>query len=325
MPTKALASPAVDASAEMLVDWLEFEAFFSFYKVARIDELSGGFKIQEDDTNDNIGSNDAQQEQFLSSLENEVSRRSQQLGEAYPFELSSNGEELFFIRNSKGAPSFYILCLVLSHVTRSPILCVPPQDAAVRDVRKRHFQVLSTLAVAGVCEGPSLSLGWPRPGGDSILEVVARGCALSQTGAAKAAPGSTAPSRAKDGGIDVLAWSNHNGRPPPSTFWFGQAASGHGWPDKSSKDVHEEFIDDYYAERPRCNTNFVTVCPFIISEDDLSRLSLKHGTLLDRLSAPAKALRGLQLARGGIHVEEFGNAWRLAVWLSRYRRAVRAA
>ena len=323
--TSALASPASDASVETLVDWLEFEAFFSVYGVARIDEVSGAIKIQEEEANDNIGAADALHEQFRLDVENEFARRTQQLGAAYPFELSNDGEELVFRRSPEGAPSFYLLCLVLSHVTRSPILLVLPKDAAVRDVRQRHFQILSTLAVAGVCEGPSLSLGWPRPSGDSILEVVARGCELSQTGSAKAAPGSTASPAAKDGGIDVLAWSDHYGRPPPNTFWFGQAASGHGWPTKSSMDVYKDFIDDYYLEQPRCNSAFVTVCPFIISDGDLARHSLKHGTLLDRLRAPANALRGVQLARGGTYVEEFDNARKLAVWLGRYRQAVRAA
>lgn len=315
----------MDATPETLVDWLEFEAFFNPFGVARVDEVVGALKIQQEETNDNIAAADAALDELRLEIENEVARREELLTRAYPFELSDDGEQLTLRRGTADAPSLYLLCLVLSHLTRSPILLQPPADGDVRDVRKRHFQIFSTLAVAGLADGPALSLGWPRPSGESILEVVGRGCALSSTGAAKAAPGRTAEPTAKDGGIDVLAWSPDGGRPPPVTFWFGQAASGHRWKTKSSKDMIDDFFDDYYLEKPRCNHAFVTICPFLVSDHDMLRQSYKHGTVLDRLRAPAKALKGLHLGRDGVAVEECENAYRLPLWLGRYRKAVRAA
>ena len=322
----ALAAPATDAPVEDLVDWLELTAFFDEYEVARLDAILGSFKLQEDGSEHDIGDADLSEEDLRQSIENEVQRRADALVHAYPFVLSDDGEVLAFkSKTDRSSPSIYLVCLILSHVTKSAILKLPPEDGAVRDVRRRHFQIVSTLAVAGHVGGPALSLGWPRVDGGSILSVVARACDRSGTGVARATPGQLANPAAKDGGIDVLGWTPANDRPPPTSFWFGQAASGHGWADKSSRDEEAEFSRDYFDTPPQCNHAYVTICPFLVPIAELERKSRRHGVVLDRTRAPLAAIKGLELAKSGVWVEEVGQSHKIALWVGRYRKAVREA
>lgn len=326
MASDALKAPPLSAEPQEYVDWLEFSAFFAVRKLARVDELMGLLFIQAEEGEDAIAEQDASEERLRELIENEIRLRSESLGDAYPFVLDEEGEELSIkSREERHAAALYLVCLILSHVTRSGILERPPADAAVRDVRRRHFQVFSTLAIAGYANGPSVSLGWPRPTGGSILSVVARGCQLSQVGLARAAPATTAPPAAKDGGLDVLAWTPANDGPPPTQFIFGQAASGHNWPGKSSRDEAEDFLESYYEENPNCNYGYVTICPFRLPDELKMQRSRRHGAILDRARAPLHALNGWQLGMTGTHVEETAGLGPLTLWISRYRNANLAA
>lgn len=326
MATKALASPANDADAATLVDWLELTAFFDRYEQSRLDEIAGLLALQEGETEENIADRDAENERLRELIEGEVRAREQSLLEAYPFALSDDGEVLTLkAKDKRSASSLYLLCLILSHVTKSPILLHPPADGHVRDVRRTHFQIFSTLAVAGYIDGPALSLGWPRASGESILEVVARAVDGSGTGSARAAPANTANPAAKDGGIDVLGWQPAPDRPPPTAFWFGQAASGLNWRPKSAKDEHPEFIRDYFDVGPQCNQSFITISPERVAAFWMESKSLRHGTILDRTRAPLAALKGLRLHRDGGTVDEALRAYLLPLWVGRYRAEVRKA
>ncbi len=325
MTNDIMAAPSADAQPTDLADWLELTAFFDCDGQARLDQIDGCLRIQEEEQEDDIADADAARERLRAAIETEIDFRSNGLRDAYPFALSGDGEKLALKqRGDRRGLSFYILCLVLSHATRSPILLKTPADANLRDVRKRHFQILSTLAVAGHTNGPAISLGWPRESGEAILEVVARACAGAYTGTAREVPANTANPSAKDGGIDVLAWKPANDRPPPAVYVFGQAASGRNWPDKSSRDEREEFLEHYFLERPQCDYNHVTICPFRLDDLTLMRKSYRHGTILDRTRAPLMALEGIRLAEAGQSVDEVENVCQLGIWLGRYRHSARA-
>lgn len=325
MTNDIMAAPPADAQPIDLADWLELTAFFDCDGQARLDQIDDCMRIQEEEQEDDIADADAARERLRDAIETEIDFRSNGLRDAYPFALSGDGENLALKqRGDRRGLSFYILCLVLSHATRSPILLKTPADANLRDVRKRHFQILSTLAVAGHTNGPAISLGWPRVSGEAILEVVARACAGACTGIAREVPANTANPSAKDGGIDVLAWKPANDRPPPTVFMFGQAASGWKWAEKTSKDEVGDFLEHYFEETPRCDYNYVTICPFRLDHSKLMRWSRRHGTILDRTRAPLYALMGVGLAEAGQSVDEAENACQLGIWLGRYRREARS-
>lgn len=321
----ALTAPPLDADFAILVDWLELTAFFSPQRRARLDEIDGAFKILDQEQASDTGAEDALREERREKIEQEINARTDQIGEAYPFALSDDGEELQ-LDGERGPSSFYLTCLIFSHATKSPVLIVPPHKRLLARGRRREFQILSTLAVAGHLDGPALSFGWPRACGSTILQAIGRACQLSGVGTARLAPGPVASKFAKDGGMDVIGWRpGVNGLPPPAEMCFGQAASGHGWRDKDAPSQLEDFYEAYYSYRPNSQATGVTIVPFRLTETDYQMYNRRHGFILDRMRTPRAAARGLELHKNGVQVDEASRAGTLAVWLGRYRSQIRKA
>lgn len=327
MAKHAVSPPPLDADADVLADWLELTAFFDRKARSRLDDIDDAFKIQDQEAANDDGEADAIQEERRAKIEAEITERSQRLESAYPFVLSEDGEEIALKpRRDLGSAAFYLICLIFSHATRSPILEVPPTSRALALARRRHFQILSTLAVAGHVGGPALSFGWPRKSGETIVEAIERACLLSGAGTARKPPGPVASRFAKDGGIDVIAWRPAiNQFPPPAEMCFGQAASGHGWRDKNALDVIPDFYESYYQDRPQTNKVGVTVVPFRLQAADHVVYGHRHGHILDRLRTPRAALEGLRLARQGVVVDDVEDVGLLGRWVLGYRSQVRHA
>lgn len=326
MATKVLSSPPAGSKIDLIVDWLELEAFLSQFGVANLDDVISSQEIQTDEAEVDIGEKDRADEELRAEIEEEVRFRSVALGKAYPFSLSDDGEQLCLTVDEQlyDPSSTYLVCLILSHVTQSPILAVAPYPDLVRDARKRLFQIIATLAAAGHAQGGAVSLGWPRQKKESIIAVVARAVGLSGAGQARAVPHHLEPKGAKDGGLDVLAWKQAPDGPPPELFYFVQAASGNKWKDKSAKGEYEQFLHCYFAARPECGYAFLTICPFRVSDNDKAYQQLNHGTVSDRTRAPIMAMAALQAAQGGTVIDEAENFPLLGKWLQRYRRENRS-
>lgn len=323
----AVAAPPLDADDAILADWLELTAFHDAQSRARFDVIDNVFKIQDEENASDTGDADALRETRRARIETEIALRGDRLADAYPFTLSEDGEELTIkIKGQRRLSSFYLFCLVFSHASRSPILLQPPASRLLARGRRREFQILATLAVAGYIDGPSLSFGWPRASGTTILQAVARACALSGVGTPRAVPGPVASKYAKDGGMDVIAWRPAiDGFPPPAEFCFGQAASGHGWRTKNAPDEVEDFYRSYYFDRPNCQTTGVTVVPHRLTTADHDVHGHRHGHILDRLRTPRAAIKGYDLAAAGVTVDEVPATAAIAVWLGRYRSQVSKA
>ena len=324
MPRKVLASPPAASEDWLLVDWLELSAFLSRFGEASIDDIISTRAFQEDDAEEDIGDKDAQEQEWRDQIENEIGHRAQALTTAYPFALSDDGEQLLFTGQDDliGPYTSYLVCLILSHVTKSPILSMPPRRQMVDEARKRLFQIIATLAAAGHAQGGAVSLGWPRETKESILEVVGRAVATSQTGSARVHPLGMAPPAAKDGGLDVLAWKDAPDGPPPESFYFVQAASGHNWEEKSAKGDYETFLTCYFDVRPGCNIAFITICPFRLSAEKKQYATMAHGLISDRTRAPARVRDALEAAAQNDNhsIDEVKNFAVLSLWLRRYRK-----
>jgi len=315
----AVNAPPLDADVVTLVDWLELTAFHSNMRRARIDEIDGALKILDQEKASDTGIEDAASEDRRSQIEREIDLRRDQLGDSYPFDLSDDGEELQLIKD-RGPSSFYLTCLIFSHASKSPILATPPKARLLARGRRREFQILATLAVAGHLNGPALSFGWPRAGGTSIVQAIRRACELSGVGKERDPPGPVASKFAKDGGMDVIGWRPAvNGAPPPAEICFGQAASGHGWREKDAPSVLEDFYESFYLDRPQAQATGVTIVPFRLSDADYQMHNRRHGHILDRLRTPRAAMDGLRLHISGAQVDEGNRAAALAIWLGRYR------
>lgn len=322
MTARLVATPATDAGADILVDWLELTAFFDQFQRARVDDIAGSNRTQEETPEDDFGEADRQDDILRDAIEREVEVRRKALQAAYPFDLDGTGEELQLIRAiDDPQASFYLLCLIASHVTKSPLLREPPDDALVNRMRNRVFQVLGTLAVAGMVQGSAVSVGYPRETKETILDVLARAEGWGDGLSPRDKPGRHATPRAKDGGIDVIGWPTCD-RPPPHMVMFGQLASGQNWIDKPMTLEYDQFMNDFFEDRGTGQHMFATLIPFrVFDELAFQRANVVHRSICDRHRAPLHALNALGLQDRGVPLDEIGNVGQIVAWLQEYRAA----
>ncbi|MBF9152796.1 hypothetical protein [Novosphingobium jiangmenense] len=209
--TAPIEPPTLKLGADDLVDWLEFTAIFNEFGVARLDALLGALLELEETPEDDIGERDRQREQCVEALENEIELRTKSLGSTYPFKLADGAEELTLVENWKDEQySYYLVCLITTHVTGSPILRTPPADRLLTTLRNDIFQIIATLGMAGHAAGPAFSVGWPRRNGEKIVELLVRAANAGGGFMVRNPPSKYVSPHEKDGGIDVIAWTAGN-------------------------------------------------------------------------------------------------------------------
>ena len=321
-----LALPASNAGSDVQLDWLELRAFFDEFSKARLDELTGGRRTLEEEQAEDIGEFDQADDAFRAEIETELNKRKADLGSAYPFDMSEDGEEIAMVAQSDTANAcFYLLCLIASHISNSQILNAPPTGEILNRFRNRIYQIMGTLAVAGRAGGPSVSLGFPRETKETILSALRRAEGWGFGLAPRDKPGRHAQPQAKDGGIDAIGWPQGN-RPPPFTIVFAQLASGNNWVDKPANTEYELFMNDFFEDRGTSQHSFVTLIPFRITNELLwQRESVRHKHICDRCSAPKHAFDGVTMAGTGVNMDEAGNVGQLTAWIADYRAYALAA
>jgi len=315
--TSPVDPPTLALDVDDLVDWLEISALFDPYGVARLDALLGALYGLSETTEDDIAERDRQRETLVESIENEVELRVSSLRDAYPFTLSSDGEELTKLQDWQDVRfSFYLICLITTHVTGSAILRTPPKAELLYRLRNRVFQIVATLGLAGHSSGPAFSVGWPRNTGESIVELLKRAAAAGGGFNVRIPPGPYTSPHEKDGGIDVISWTL-DGVPPPIMFYFGQTASGKNWPGKPVADHARLFGSAYMVDHMTGNRGYVTIIPYrILDVAFWNSQSFVHMGILDRLRLPFRAWQGVQVAAGGVPVDDANNVHELSQWLN---------
>jgi hypothetical protein len=317
--TSAVDSPSLGLGVDDLVDWLELTAIFSEFGVARIDAMVGALYQLEETAEDDIGQRDREREKLVEQLENEVELRRLSLRDAYPFSLNDAGEELIRVENWKqNQYAFYLVCLVTTHVTGSAILRLPPVDNQLTHLRNRIFQIVATLGLAGLSTGPALSVGWPRRTGETIVQLLTRAAGLGAGFAVRNPIGDHVAPHEKDGGIDVIGWTPE-ALPPPSVFYFAQAATGKNWTEKPVSDHADVFREAYTHDFMCGNRTYVTLIPRRVLDDRFRQAQHRfHKAILERLSLPLRALQGLRLASQGTEIDEADQINDLTRWLDDY-------
>ncbi|OWV79256.1 hypothetical protein ATY78_10425 [Rhizobium sp. R635] len=325
MTIKAIDPPTLELHAAQLVDWLELAALFDPFRTARIDALAASLKQLAEEDEENIAEADRKVEQLIEGIENEIELREGHLGETYPYHLDDDAEELQLAENWDDAKySFYLVCLVTSHVTGSPILKVPPVGGLLTRLRNEIFQILSTLAMAGLSGGPAITVGWPRKSGETIIELMRRAAANGAGFTVRNPPGEYIPPEEKDGGIDVMAWTNEI-TPPPSNLFYGQTASGNNWPGKPVSEHARVFESNYLQDIMTGNRGHATIIPFRVWDNRFWFAQNQfHRSVIDRLRLPPHAYNGLQRALSGIMVDEADRVGSVVEWLAEYRAAALA-
>jgi hypothetical protein len=312
--------PNLESHAAELVDWMELVALFGPYGIARTDALTSSLKQLEENDEEDIGEADKAFEQLRERIENEVELREKHLGDTYPFCLDGDGEELRLVEGwASPVYSFYLICLITSHVTASPILNKPPTGTLLTRLRNRVFQTLATLAISGLTRGPAVSVGWPRISGETIVELLQR---ASENGAGfnvRTPPGVYTSPDEKDGGIDVLGWTQEV-TPPPTHLFFGQTASGGNWPGKPASEHARVFEANYMQDVATGNRQYATIIPFRVTDDRFwNSQNQFHRAVIDRLRLPPNAKVGLELFEAGTMVDEADQVGAVVDWLQEYR------
>lgn len=326
MTSLAINAPNLGLGVDDLVDWLELAALFDDYGVARLDALLGSLAELEPSAEDDIGRRDQEREQLVEKIEAEVDLRQRHLADTYPFQMSEGGDEVILSPTWRDELrlAFYLVCLVATHASGSPILRAVPVDDMLRELRNKIFQVVATLGLAGHSRGPAFSVGWPRQNGEKIVELLTRAVAAGGGFTVREPPSPYVAPREKDGGVDVIAFTL-DGRPPPVAFYFGQTASGRNWEDKPVGVYVETFVGAYMLD-PRGNHVQVTLIPHrIIDEARWFQMSQRHKAILDRSRLPRRAWEGLQLANEGVPIDGADSVEDLRKWLFGYHDYAQAA
>lgn len=324
---KVINAPNLNLDDDDLVDWLEFAALFDEYGVARVDALLGSLAELEAAPDDDIGRRDQERERLIERIEAEVSFRQKHLEETYPFDLSASGDELVIHCGWRDEPklAFYLVCLVTAHATGSSILRAPPVDDMLTELRNQIFQVIATLSLAGLYDGPSFSVGWPRQSGEPIVQLLNRAVEAGAGFTVRNPPSRYTPPKEKDGGIDVIAFTL-DGRPPPTLFAFGQTASGRNWEDKPVSERARIFTDAYIQDHMTGNVAHVTLVPFRVLDDSRWHLMSKlHRAILERSRLPLRAWQGLRLSEKGVPVDGADRIADVRAWLDGYYAYAQAA
>lgn len=267
-----------ETPAARLADWLEFQAITHGYREAALDLLLEAMGLSEDTPVDAFGeldpddaavwlSEDTEREMVCGRVERELERRIDSLGKAYPF-VFVDGSLRFNLDLSKEGQLAYLLCLRLS----LPLSEVLDQDRlpAINTQRERNlFQHCANLAAAGYLGGKTYAFGWPRPDKTDLLgALVALERAMQGEGIVQPAIPKTAPKKAKDDELDVVAWIPHSdGAGCALTLW-GQVATGKDWTDKAFEEGRiERFRHRWYVKHPALKPVRAMFLPFSIFDD----------------------------------------------------------
>jgi len=327
MAGEPVVTPPLNAPATILVDWLELIAFFNEFGIARLDVLQGALAEQgylekpDDEHEDDIGERDKKIDKLIEKIENEITERETACNGGYPFELSDDAEELS-LKTGWGSEEHrvYFVCLLTSHLTKKSLFDFEVKPALLTRLRNRVFQVISTIAMAGLANGSAASIGWPRPNNETVIEALKRAQARGSGFDARDVVGPDTPRQEKDGGIDIISWSVDD-RVPPSILYYGQVASGHDWKGKPVTTYVKSFEAHYFDVGPRGNTAFATLIPFRETDVVLWRNQhMQHGTLLDRTRVPRFARVGFELSNAGQEMDEVDNLPQVTQWIADFRK-----
>jgi hypothetical protein len=308
--------PTLALDVDDLVDWLELTALFDPFGVARLDALLSSLLQLQETAVDDIGERDQQRERLIEAVENEVDERRRILQVTYPFELSATGEELLRLHDWREIKfTFYLVCLITTHVTGSAILRTPPVGELLVRLRNQIFQIVATLGVAGLSTGPAFSVGWPRQNGESVIQLLTRAAEAGGGFSVRNPPGLYVSPQEKDGGVDVISW-RAEGMPPPPTFYFGQTASGKNWPGKPVTEHARVFSQAYMQDHMTGNRNYVTLIPYrVLNQAFWNSQHQFHMAILERLRLPLNAWQGCQLAGRGVLIDGADRLGDVTQWL----------
>lgn len=282
-----LVSPDIASPSPLLADWVELQALASDPRRASRSTIDSIFRLTAEERpirlrRDSVTAErddgeilEAESELVVSDVLRELRWRQDILGAAYPFELRmapggrvNNWELIGPDDPINDAHYAYLACLLIVAFRRN--MLEPAND--ISSIFTNHsigkvFQICACLAVAGYIQGSVVSFGWPRAEGNNFLPALRS--AWEKIGSYKIVdkepPG--APTKLKDGGIDVIGWKNFPDKRPARIIIFGQAASGDNWIDKTAREPATTLTGTWFVGHGPGAWLPATIMPFLAHEE----------------------------------------------------------
>jgi hypothetical protein len=336
-----ISAPSTEDHPAILADWLELLALSSPKRESSILSLSDVNDITQDTEAEDIGDFDAAIEAIISRVTTEIEDRVKCLQTAYPFRINDAGTLLTVTDTIDIGTAVYLFCLLMSHVSHSPLLGnfdLTNEAQTGRDV----FQICATLSAAGYCDGPAVSFGWPRRDRSGFAAKLAETYNSFGDGTPRAIPLPGAPEHIKDGGIDVIGWRTARDGLPGTFYLLGQAASGYNWHTKTVLKDIDNFHWAWFEVQPVSQATGAMFVPFCITDTGESAsdvadqalliskmqfIAKEFGHFIYRYKLPFYAGKALALsAAGTTPIEGLDEATRIHNWVNGFRaRLLRAA
>jgi hypothetical protein len=329
-----ISAPSTEDHPAILADWLELLALSSPNRESSILALGDIMDATQDTEAEDIADFDAAIEGIISRVTTEIHDRIKCLETAYPFEVNDPGTLLTVKEDIDIGAAVYLFCLLMSHVSNSPLLenfNLTNEAQTGRDI----FQICATLSAAGYCDGPAVSFGWPRRDRTGFATKLAETYVSFGDGTPRANPLPAAPDHIKDGGIDVIGWRRARDGLPGTFYLLGQVASGHNWPTKTVlKDIrifHWAWFDVQPVSQPT-GAMFVPFCitdtgastgdiadqSFMISK--MQFIAKEFGDFIYRYKLPFYAGKAPALfAAGTAPIEGLDEVPRIHKWVNAFR------
>lgn len=304
-----LSSPPLEGERWQLVDWLEFSALCNEFGICWISRVVRIQDENHDEEDSNFVEQDANDEQIMEPITEELNFRINALGNAYPFQLEDDQLTLALKPDTeitKGGYA-YLYCLLFSHINSTEVISYnPPVDNTIRD----YMQICATIAAAGLVHGNAISFGFPRPDKSNFIAALRHAYALIGEGKIRDDPLPGSPIHTKDSQIDVIAWKETPDRTPGINYVLAQVASGADWENKSIKESIDAFHKIWFDITPPSTPRPAIFIPFCINlktyknskeeiglRDKIQVLTYKFGEIYYRYNIPFYVDKGVSLTK----------------------------
>jgi len=303
-----LADITCDASGAVLADWMEIQALIAIDGGVSAAELETTLKISgcADSLADGTDADESAEDGLFDAGEaasdrafDELTRRNDLYSEkVYPFELS--GEHV--------QPKDWVLSsvyLFLRLLGDEKLLLAMNADA-VRKARKL-FESLAAVALSAYLGGKtngveSFVFGFPRRERlPKTFKAALNKLCLAMGEGHSCRSDAPLASRAKDDGLDVVAWREFADRRCSKLIVFGQCATGNDWKDKlSDMPAAKDWCGTWLCKAPFVEPARSFFVPVVIDEDHWEYSSRRSGILFDSVRiavlAMAKDLSATELS-----------------------------
>lgn len=327
--------PGAEEDPQDLADWFELEALLSASGEALMASVATPIEIEEDFEPEAIHWEDDIVEAVQQDISRTISERIECLGSSYPFSWHEDDASLVLDPDPTTGGWSYLFCLITSQSATGEMLWNRGVDmVAARDL----FQVIATVAAAGLSGGPAYSFGWPRPDGTSFHAKLQQVWGHFGDGTPHPTVPDGAPPFIKDGGIDVVSWPHESDGLPRVNYIVGQAASGADWQDKGVQEDVRALHQFWFVRQPvsACNPAiFIPFClkprgfgrTFVTEEDrrgNVDWLTIRLGIIQYRLRLPRDVDRAEHVVRAGVNpVEGWERMPEVEEWVREQSRLLR--